>query len=171
VTAKRPAPPDLKTRIRDQALAEGFAALGFCRPDSIPEAAGRLAAFVARDRHGQMEGMADRREWRGDPSALWPEARTVIMLAEPYTPPDDPLAVLDQPDRAAISVYAGGKDYHDLVKKRLKRLGRWLIDTAGGKIKVFTDTAPVMEKPSAQSAGPGSRSRHASARSPCFASW
>jgi epoxyqueuosine reductase len=171
VTAKRPAPPDLKTRIRDQALAEGFAALGFCRPDAIPQAAGRLADFVARDRHGQMGWMADRMEWRGDPSALWPEARTVIMLAELYTPSDDPLAVLDQPDRAAISVYAGGKDYHDLVKKRLKRLGRWLIDTAGGEIKVFVDTAPVMEKPLAQAAGLGWQGKHTNLLSRDLGNW
>ena len=141
-------------------MAEGFTALGFCRPDAIPDAPGRLAAFVDLGRHGQMGWMADRMNWRGDPGALWPAAHTVIMLAEAYTPKTDPLAVLGQPDRAAISVYAGGKDYHDLVKKRLKRLGRWLIDEAGGEIKVFTDTAPVMEKPLAQAAGLGWQGKH-----------
>lgn len=161
----------LKDRIRDQALAEGFAALGFCRPDSIPLAPERLARFVADGRHGQMGWMEERMHWRGNPAALWPEARTVIMLAEPYTPPGDPLEVLGQPERAAISVYAGGKDYHDLVKKRLKRLGRWLIDQAGGEIKVFVDTAPVMEKPLAQGAGLGWQGKHTNLLSRDLGSW
>jgi len=161
----------LKDRIRDQALAEGFAALGLCRPDAIPEAAARLAAFVADGRHGQMGWMEERMHWRGNPAALWPEARTVIMLAEPYTPPGDPLEVLKHPDRAGISVYAGGKDYHDLVKKRLKRLGRWLIDQAGGEIKVFVDTAPVMEKPLAQAAGLGWQGKHTNLLSRDLGSW
>ena len=94
----------LRQRIADQARAEGFAATGFCRPDAIPDAPARLDAFVAGGRHGQMQWMAERMQWRGNPAALWPEARTVIMLAEPYTPPADPLAVLAQKDRAAISV-------------------------------------------------------------------
>jgi len=109
--------------------------------------------------------------WRGNPAGLWPEARTVIMLAEPYTPPGDPLEVLQHRDRAAISVYAGGKDYHDLVKKRLKRLGRWLIDQAGGEIKVFVDTAPVMEKPLAQAAGLGWQGKHTNLLSRDLGSW
>ena len=108
-----------------------------------------------------MGWMADRMAWRGDPQALWPEARSVIMLAESYTPDHDPLAILDQPDRAAISVYAGQRDYHDLVKKRLKRVGRWLIERVPGtEIKVFVDTAPVMEKPLAQAAGLGWQGKH-----------
>ncbi len=166
-----PAPPVLKQDIIDQALAEGFAAPGFCRPDAIPEAAARLAAYVAEGRHGQMGWMAERMGWRGDPAALWPEARTVIMLAEPYGQGTDPLAVLGQPDRGAISVYAGGKDYHDIVKKRLKRLGRWLIDRAGGEIKVFVDTAPVMEKPLAQAAGLGWQGKHTNLLSRELGSW
>jgi epoxyqueuosine reductase len=166
-----PAPRPLKDRIIERALAEGFAALGFCRPDAIPDAAAHLRAFVAEGRHGQMGWMAERMHWRGDPAALWPEARTVIMLAEPYTPPHDPLDVLGHPDRAAISVYAGGKDYHDLLKKRLKRLGRWLIDQAGGEIKVFTDTAPVMEKPLGQAAGLGWQGKHTNLLSRDLGNW
>ena len=165
------APIPLKQRIIKQAMAEGFAALGFCRPDAIPDAPARLQTFVDNGRHGQMGWMADRMHWRGDPSALWPDARTIIMLAEPYTAVGDPLAVLQQPDRAAISVYAGGKDYHDLVKKRLKRLGRWLIDQAGGEIKVFTDTAPVMEKPLAQAAGLGWQGKHTNLLSRDLGNW
>ncbi len=167
----QPAPPALKQDIIDQALAEGFATPGFCRPDAIPEAAARLADYVAADRHGQMGWMAERMHWRGDPAALWPAAKTVIMLAEPYGQGADPLAVLGQPDRAAISVYAGGKDYHDIVKKRLKRLGRWLIDQAGGEIKVFVDTAPVMEKPLAQAAGLGWQGKHTNLLSRQLGSW
>ena len=137
---------DLRDRLEVQAKAEGFAALGICAPDATPDSASRLAEFLAQGRHGQMGWMADRSEWRGSAAALWPQARSVIMLAELYTPETDPLAVLAHPDRAAISVYAQGKDYHDLVKRRLKRLGRWLIDQAPCEIKVFVDTAPVMEK-------------------------
>ena len=167
-----PAPSaDLKSRIRDQALAEGFTALGFTVPDAIPEAAARLATYVSQDHHGQMAWMEDRMEWRGSPTALWPEARSIIMLAEAYTPDTDPLAVLAQKDRAAISVYAQGKDYHDLVKKRLKRLGRWLIDQAGGEIKVFVDTAPVMEKPLAEAAGLGWQGKHTNLLSRDLGSW
>ena len=162
---------ELKQRIIDQARAEGFAASGFCRPDALPDAPARLEAFVAQGRHGQMQWMADRMAWRANPAALWPEARTVIMLAEPYTPPADPLAVLAQTDRAAISAYAQGKDYHDIVKKRLKRLGRWLIDQAGGEIKVFVDTAPVMEKPLAQAAGLGWQGKHTNLLSRDLGNW
>ncbi|MCE8439922.1 tRNA epoxyqueuosine(34) reductase QueG [Rhodovulum sulfidophilum] len=135
--------------------------MGVCRPDAIPEAAGRLAEFVAKERHGQMGWMAERMAWRGNPAALWPEARSVVMFAEPYTQAHDPLAALDRPDRAAISVYAQNRDYHDVLKKRLKRIGRWFLDQAPGhEIKVFVDTAPVMEKPLAQAAGLGWQGKH-----------
>ncbi len=150
----------LKDRLVARALEEGFAKLGVCRPDAVPEAAGRLRAFLAEGRHGQMGWMAEREEWRRSAAALWPEARAVIMLAEAYTPEVDPMAGLAARDRGVISVYAQGKDYHDLVKRRLKRLGRWLIDAAGGEIKVFVDTAPVMEKPLAQAAGLGWQGKH-----------
>jgi epoxyqueuosine reductase len=164
-------PEDLKARLQEQARVEGFAAMGVCAPEAIPQAAGRLQAFLDAGHHGQMGWMADRAEWRGDPAALWPGARSVIMLAEVYTPDHDPLAVLEQRDRGAISVYAQGKDYHDLVKRRLKRLGRWLIDTAGGEIKVFVDTAPVMEKPLAQAAGLGWQGKHTNLLSRDLGNW
>ena len=152
---------DLKERLTAFALEAGFTKVGVCRPEAVPEAAGRLAAFVAEGRHGQMGWMAERMGWRGDPAALWPEARSVVMLAEAYTPEHDPLEVLGQPERGAVSVYAHGRDYHDLVKKRLKRVGRWLIDAApGAEIKVFVDTAPVMEKPLAAAAGLGWQGKH-----------
>ena len=150
----------LKARLVERALAEGFVKVGICAPGAVPEAAGRLEAWLAAGHHGQMGWMETRAEWRGNPAALWPEARSVVMLAESYAPEADPLAVLGERDRGAVSVYAQGRDYHDLVKRRLKRLGRWLIAEAGGAIKVFVDTAPVMEKPLAQAAGLGWQGKH-----------
>ncbi len=150
----------LARRLKARALEEGFGACGICAPDAIPQAAGRLAAFVAAGWHGQMAWMAERMGWRGSPPALWPEARSVIMLAEVYTPEEDPLAVLERRDRGAISVYARGRDYHEVVKPRLKRLGRWLVAETGAEIKVFVDTAPVMEKPLAAAAGLGWQGKH-----------
>jgi epoxyqueuosine reductase len=151
----------LKSRLAGFAREAGFVRMGVCRPDAIPQAAARLGAFLAEGRHGQMGWMADRVAWRGDPAALWPAARSVIMLAEAYSPAHDPLEVLEQRDRGAISVYAQGRDYHDLVKKRLKAVGRWLIaESPGAEIKVFVDTAPVMEKPLAQAAGLGWQGKH-----------
>jgi epoxyqueuosine reductase len=151
---------DLKARLTAKARDEGFSALGVCRPDAVPEAAGRLDAFLAAGHHGQMHWMAERAHWRGSAAALWPQARSVIMLAEAYTPEGDPMAGLAQRDRAVVSCYAQGRDYHDLVKRRLKRLGRWLVAEAGCEIKVFVDTAPVMEKPLAQAAGIGWQGKH-----------
>jgi epoxyqueuosine reductase len=151
----------LKAALNTKALEEGFAKMRVCRPDAIPEAAGRLDAFVRAGRHGQMGWMAERMNWRANPAALWPEARSVIMLAEPYTPEVDPLEALEKRDCATISVYAQNRDYHDLVKKRLKRVGRWLLDQAPGEaIKVFVDTAPVMEKPLGQASGLGWQGKH-----------
>jgi len=152
----------LKQTLTSEAKAIGFAKIGVCRPTDIAEAGARLHAFVAAGHHGQMGWLADRIAWRSDPSALWAEAKSVIMLADLYTPNHDPLAILQEKSRAAISVYAQNKDYHDVVKKRLKRLGRWLLEQAGEdhQIKVFVDTAPVMEKPLAQAAGLGWQGKH-----------
>lgn len=161
----------LRDQIQARALSEGFAAMGVTRPDAVPEIAERLEQFVALGRHGQMGWMAERMGWRGNPAALWSEARSVIMLAEPYTPQHDPMEVIGQPDRGAISVYAQNRDYHDALKKRLKRLGRWLIDTAGGEIKVFVDTAPVMEKPLAAAAGLGWQGKHTNLLSRDLGNW
>jgi epoxyqueuosine reductase len=163
---------DLTKRLRAQALAEGFSDFGVCRPDAAPQTAARLQAFVAAGYHGQMGWMAERMEWRGAPADLWPAARSVVMLAENYGPAHDPMAVLQQRDRAAISVYAQNRDYHDVVKKRLKRLGRWLIaQSPGAEIKVFVDTAPVMEKPLAQAAGLGWQGKHTNVVSRALGNW
>ncbi|WP_299727911.1 tRNA epoxyqueuosine(34) reductase QueG [uncultured Tateyamaria sp.] len=161
----------LKERVVAQALAEGFVMARICRPDAVPQVAARLDAFVAAGYHGQMGWMADRMHWRADPSALWPEARSVLMLAESYAPEHDPLAVLQRPDLGAVSVYAQGRDYHDIVKKRLKRLARWLIEEAGGEVKVFVDTAPVPEKALGQAAGLGWQGKHTNLVSREWGNW
>jgi len=146
--------------------------MGVCRPTDVPEIAARLAEFVDQGRHGQMGWMAERMHWRGAPDVLWPEARSVIMLAEPYSPDVDPRAILEHSDRAAISVYAQNRDYHDIVKKRLKRVGRWLIEQdPEAQIKVFVDTAPVMEKPLAAAAGLGWQGKHTNLLSRDLGNW
>lgn len=161
----------LKQALTVRALEEGFSKLGICAPDAAPKTAERLRAFLAAGHHGQMAWMAEREAWRGNAAALWPEARSVIMLAESYTPQGDPLAVLAARDRAAISVYAQGKDYHDLVKRRLKRLGGWFAGVSGAEIKVFVDTAPVMEKPLAQAAGLGWQGKHSNLLARDLGNW
>ena len=162
----------LQHRLVEYAQEAGFAKVGFCRPDATPELPDRLAAFVDAGMHGQMGWMAERMAWRGSAAALWPEAKTVIMLAEPYTPEHDPMAVFQTPDAGAISVYAQNRDYHDIVKKRLKAVGRWLIaQTPDAQIKVFVDTAPVMEKPLAQEAGLGWQGKHTNLLSRDLGSW
>jgi epoxyqueuosine reductase len=141
------------------------------RPDAIPFAAERLRAFLDSGAHGEMTWMEAKADWRGDPRALWPQARSIVMVGTNYGPDGDPLAVLKEPTRGGISVYARGDDYHDVVKSRLKAVGRWLIDTAGGEIKVFVDTAPVMEKPLAAAAGIGWQGKHTNLVSREFGSW
>ncbi len=161
----------LKQRLVSEALNMGFVACRVCRPWDVPEVPARLGAFVEADYHGQMAWMAERMAWRGDPAALWPEAKSVIMLAESYTPEHDPLAVLEQPHLGAISVYAQNRDYHDMVKKRLKRLARWLIDQQPCEVKVFVDTAPVPEKPLGQAAGLGWQGKHTNLVSREWGNW
>ena len=161
----------LATRLKAQAAVEGFSACRICRPSDVPEVPARLTAFLDAGFHGQMEWLAERAHWRGAPDVLWPEARSVIVLAENYGPDQDPLQVLKRPDKAAISVYAQNRDYHDVVKKRLKRLARWLIAEAGGEVKVFVDTAPVPEKPLGQAAGLGWQGKHTNLVSRELGSW
>ena len=161
----------LKQRLTEAAHSMGFAKAGICAPDATPETATRLREFLAKGRHGQMGWLAEREAWRGSAAVLWPEARSVIILADLYTPQTDPLEILNHPDRAAISVYARGKDYHDLIKGRLKRLGRWLIEQSPCEIKLFVDTAPVMEKPLAQAAGLGWQGKHTNLLSRDLGNW
>ncbi|GAA6160424.1 tRNA epoxyqueuosine(34) reductase QueG [Ruegeria sp. HU-ET01832] len=162
---------DLKRKVVARALSEGFVSCRICRPWDVPEVPARLQAFLDAGYHGQMGWMAERTHWRGDPSALWPEAQSVIMLAESYAPEHDPTEVLSHPDLAAISVYAQNKDYHDLVKKRLKRLARWLIAEGGGEVKVFVDTAPVPEKALGHAAGLGWQGKHTNLVSRDWGNW
>lgn len=162
---------DLKQALRKTALEFGFTACAVTHPNAIPDAPQRLRAFVEAGHHGQMGWMAERMEWRGNPAALWPQARSIIMLAEAYTPDHNPLDLLEQREAGVISAYAQGRDYHDVVKKRLKRLGRWLIEQAGGEIKVFVDTAPVMEKPLAEAAGLGWQGKHTNLLSRELGNW
>ncbi|MEM1067144.1 MAG: tRNA epoxyqueuosine(34) reductase QueG [Pseudomonadota bacterium] len=153
-----------------EAHAAGFAEARVCRPDAVDLRAA-LGAFLDAGYHGDMGWLADRTAWRAQPNVLWPEARSVLMLAEPYTPEEDPLATLDRKDRATISVYARNRDYHDLVKKRLKRVARWLVAEAGGEVKVFVDTAPVPEKALAQAAGLGWQGKHTNLLSRRLGNW
>ncbi|MBE0453249.1 MAG: tRNA epoxyqueuosine(34) reductase QueG [Roseovarius sp.] len=161
----------MKQRLVAQARAEGFDACRLCRPWDVGHVPERLAAFLARGYHGQMAWLEERSHWRGAPEVLWPDARTVIVLGESYTPEGDPLAGLARRDCGNISVYARGRDYHDTVKKRLKRLARWLIEEAGGEVKVFVDTAPVPEKPLAQAAGLGWQGKHTNLVSRELGNW
>ena len=161
----------LKTDLENKAREEGFDDLRICRPWEVPEVPEQLEAFLKSGYHGEMHWLAERRALRADPSQLWPEAKSVIMLAENYAPQDNPMTVIGQVDRGAISVYARGKDYHDLVKKRLKRLARWLLRQAGGEVKVFVDTAPVPEKPLAQAAGLGWQGKHTNLVSRTLGNW
>jgi len=161
----------LKDRLIECALEEGFSMARICRPGDVPQVPARLAEFLEKGRHGQMGWLEDRAAWRGDPSALWPDANSVIVLGESYTPDSDPLEVLGRPDRGGISVYARNRDYHDVLKKRLKRVARWLIDQAGGELKVFVDTAPVPEKPLGQASGLGWQGKHTNLVSRELGSW
>jgi len=164
---------EIKAGLVRQAEDAGFAAIGVCSPAGIGAAGDRLRQFLGLDRHGTMAWMERRSDWRADPAALWPEARSIIMLADSYAPETDPLGDLDRPERGTISVYARGRDYHDPVKKRLKRLARWLVAASGGtaEVKVFVDTAPVMEKPLAQAAGLGWQGKHTNLLGRDFGNW
>jgi epoxyqueuosine reductase len=153
------------------ARAQGFDLARVVRPDAIPLAAPRLHEFLAAGAHGEMGWMAANADRRADPRALWPQVRAIVVLGMNYGPDGDPLAILAEPTRGAISVYARGDDYHDLIKSRLKQIGRWLVDRAGGEIKVFVDTAPVMEKPLAAAAGLGWQGKHTNLVSRQFGSW
>ncbi len=171
-TAAEPSRPDdpLRAAIRARARALGFDAVGFTTPDLGP-AAQHLDEFLALGRHGTMGWMERNAERRRDPHVIWPDARSVIVVGANYAPKEDPLSLLDRPDRGSISVYARGRDYHDVMKPRLRSLGEWLVRERGGAAKLFVDTAPVMEKPLAERAGIGWRGKHTNLVSREFGSW
>ena len=164
---------ELKARLVAQALAEGFSACRICRPWDVGHVADDLAEYLDKGHHGTMGWMAERAHWRGAPDVLWPEARSVIVLAENYGPERDPREDFDKRSAGIVSVYARNRDYHDIVKKRLKRLARWLIAEAGSDpdVKVFVDTAPVPEKPLGQAAGLGWQGKHTNLVSRELGSW
>ena len=162
--------------MRAEASRLGFDACQVTSPDAIPEAPARLAAFLEQGRHGDMDWLAERRDWRADPRRLWPEARSIILLGMNYGPAGDVLAGLAQKSAGNISVYARHRDYHDVVKGKLKLLAAALLSRAQklgetGEVKVFVDTAPVMEKPLAAAAGVGWQGKHTNLVSREFGSW
>jgi len=161
----------IKSFIRDQALALGFDAVGFASPDLAADARAGLADFLARGYHGDMGWLAERAAARGDPKELWPEVKSVVVLGLNYGPESDPLPLLAERDRGYVSVYARGRDYHDLIKGRLKTLAQKITSRAPGELKVFVDTAPVMEKPLGQSAGIGWQGKHTNLVSRGWGSW
>jgi epoxyqueuosine reductase len=157
--------------IRAKALALGFDAVGFAPAALAPEDGARLRQFLQAGQHGAMYWLAGRAELRSQPQALWPEARSVVCVGLSYAPAEDPLATLDQPTKANISVYARHRDYHDLIKGRLKHLAQFIAARFGAEVKVFVDTAPVMEKPLARQAGLGWQGKHTNLVSRRHGSW
>ena len=149
----------------------GFDAVGFAPAELGGAVSDNLRDFIARGYHGEMAWMPEKANRRAGPTALWSEAKSVIALGIDYTPAEDPLALSGSPGRGVISVYARNRDYHDIVKKRLKALGRWIVETQGCEIKVFVDTAPVMEKPLAALAGIGWQGKHTNLVSREYGSW
>ena len=161
----------LEDRIRAKAIELGFAAAGIARADAAPRAAERLHQWLAEGRHGDMIWMEQRAHQRQSPASLWPEVRSVIALGMSYAPAADPLRLAGEAAIGRISVYAQGSDYHDVVKRQLKALGRWLVAAAGCDLKVFVDTAPVMEKPLSEAAGLGWQGKHTNLVSRSDGSW
>jgi epoxyqueuosine reductase len=161
----------IEQEIRATAAELGFIACCFARADSVPEAGGDLMRWLSEGRHGEMVWMEERAGQRASPQGLWPEAKSVIALAMSYAPAVDPLTLAEAKDRGRISAYAQGGDYHKTVKKGLKALGRWLHERFGGELKVFVDTAPVMEKPLAAAAGIGWQGKHTNLLSREHGNW
>jgi epoxyqueuosine reductase len=161
----------LKRALGQTARQNGFDTVGIVRPADVPNLQSELDAFLRNGSHGDMDWLAATAERRGHPQMLWPEVRSVIMLGANYGPDEDPLEILKQKSNGAISVYAKGDDYHDIVKKKLKVVARWLVAKAGGDVKVFVDTAAVMEKPLAAAAGLGWQGKHTNLVSREFGSW
>src|SRR4051812_5894459 len=162
---------NLRERLEEKARELGFCAFGVARADAAPKAGERLRQWLAEGAYGDMLWMAETADRRASPAGLWPEAKSVVALGMSYAPAGDPLALAARPERARISVYAQGADYHDVVKKALKALARWLVEQAGCELKVFVDTAPVMEKPLAEAAGLGWQGKHTNLVSRRDGSW
>ena len=164
-------PNSISERIRERAREVGFDAVRFARAEAAAEASEHLATFLAEGRHGTMDWLARNADRRADPATLWPDAKNIIVLGANYAPEGDALAGLAHPERGNISVYARGDDYHEVLKTKLKSLAQFIASEFGGDVKVFIDTAPVMEKPLAQSAGLGWQGKHTNLVSREFGSW
>ncbi|MBD0413641.1 tRNA epoxyqueuosine(34) reductase QueG [Oryzicola mucosus] len=161
----------LRALIDNEAARAGFDAVGVVRPDAIPQAPERLRQFVADGFHGSMDWITETLERRAQPSVLWPEVRSIVVLGMNYGPDHDPRGILAHKGIGAISVYARNRDYHDVIKGRLKDIAGKIVARAGGDVKVFVDTAPVMEKPLAQAAGLGWQGKHTNLVSRNLGSW
>jgi len=170
-TTVKLADAELKAALAGEARALGFDCIGVTAPDVLAGAGRHFRDFLDAGAHGDMDWLAAHPGRRTDPRALWADVRSIIMLGVNYGPDEDPLVILEQRTRGAISVYARGDDYHDLIKKRLKTLARWLVAASGCEVKVFVDTAAVMEKPLAQAAGLGWQGKHTNLVSRQFGSW
>ena len=164
-------PADLRTALEHEARALGFDCVGVTDPASIGHAGKYFREFLDSGAHGDMDWLAAQPERRTDPRVLWGGVRSIIMLGVNYGPDESPLEMLKRRERGAISAYAQGDDYHDLIKKRLKALARWLVAATGCEVKVFVDTAAVMEKPLAQAAGLGWQGKHTNLVSREYGSW
>jgi epoxyqueuosine reductase len=163
---------ELKSLVLSEAMAAGFDGVRVTTPDALPADAGaRLRAFLAEGRHGDMDWMATHADRRVHPRALWGDVRAIVMLGKNYGPDSDPMALLGDPTQGVVSCYAQGRDYHDVVKAGLKRVARTLAEAGGVEVKVFVDTAPLMEKPLAQAAGLGWQGKHTNLVSRAFGSW
>ncbi|WND03462.1 tRNA epoxyqueuosine(34) reductase QueG [Temperatibacter marinus] len=162
---------DLKAQIIEYAHEIGFDQVGFCRAEGKEGMYDQYRQFIAEGRHGTMAWMDKRHEHRASPKSLWPECQSVLMLAMNYNAHPDPLAHLGDPNQAGVSLYARGRDYHDIIKKKLKQLGRWMCQSFDCEVKVFVDTAPVMEKPLAEEAGVGWQGKHTNLVSNQIGSW
>lgn len=171
VSSKLASRAGLKSVVVDEASRLGLDAIGIARLDEPSAAGDRLRTFLAAGRHGDMHWMQTEVERRADPRVLWPQARSAVMVGLSYAPDRNPLAALDETHRGVVSVYAKGRDYHDVLKKRIKMLARTLADASGAEVKVFVDTAPLMEKPLAAAAGIGWQGKHTNLVSRTHGSW
>jgi epoxyqueuosine reductase len=163
--------PKLRQKLEEQARALGFSAVGVAPAEAAPKSGERLREWLASGAHGDMIWMETTADRRCSPAGLWPQVRSVISLGMSYAPAGDPLALADKAELGRISVYAQGADYHEVIKKGLKALARWLVAEAGCELKVFVDTAPVMEKPLAEAAGLGWQGKHTNLVSRRDGSW
>jgi epoxyqueuosine reductase len=164
-------PASLKEAIRERAREEGFDVVGFAQPQLPDNAAEELKDFLDQGLQGDMSWMASNAERRSDPSRLWDKARSIITVGVNYAPDDNPMEALNSRTHGAISVYAHGADYHDVLKRKLKRVASWIVSAHAAEVKIFVDTAPIMEKPVAHASGIGWQGKHTNLVSRDFGSW